>query len=173
MLGPLLFLAVGAIFAGYFFKTTFIGHHSNEFWQSSIFFLNEIKHDPIPLWFLILTPLLVVISIPISFYYFISNTKILEDFKNTNSPLYNFLLNKWYIDELYELLFVKPAKKIGSFFWKKGDLGFIDRFGPDGISKLIKKLSDKVGIFQTGFIYDYAFVMLIGLSILLTYLILN
>ena len=161
------------IFAGYFFKTTFIGHYSNEFWQSSIFFLNEIKHDPIPLWFLILTPVLVVISIPISYYYFIFNTKILEDFKNTNSPLYNFLLNKWYIDELYELLFVNPAKKIGSFFWKKGDLGFIDRFGPDGISKLIKKLSDKAGIFQTGFIYDYAFVMLIGLSILLTYLILN
>ena len=173
MLGPLLFLAVGAIFAGYFFKTTFIGHDSNAFWQSSIFFLNEINHDPIPLWFLILTPVLVVISIPISYYYFISNTKILEEFKNTNSPLYNFLLNKWYIDELYELLFVKPTKKIGSFFWKKGDLGFIDRFGPDGISKLIKKLSDKAGIFQTGFIYDYAFVMLIGLSILLTYLILN
>ena len=173
MLGPLLLLAIGAIFAGYFFKTTFIGHHSNEFWQSSIFFLNEIKHDPIPLWFLILTPVLVVISIPISYYYFISNTKIVEEFKNTNSPLYNFLLNKWYIDELYELLFVKPAKKIGSFFWKKGDLGFIDRFGPDGISKLIKKLSIKAGIFQTGFIYDYAFVMLIGLSILLTYLILN
>ena len=173
MLGPLLFLAIGAIFAGYIFKTTFIGHHSNEFWQSSIFFLNEIRHDPIPLWFLILTPVLVVISIPISYYYFISNTKILEEFKNTNSPLYSFLLNKWYIDELYDLLFVKPAKKIGSFFWKKGDLGFIDRFGPDGISKLIKKLSDKAGIFQTGFIYDYAFVMLIGLSILLTYLILN
>ncbi len=173
MLGPLLFLAIGAIFAGYFFKTTFIGDNSNEFWQSSIFFLNEIKHDPIPFWFLILTPVLVVISIPISYYYFISNTKILDEFKNTNSPLYNFLLNKWYIDELYELIFVKPAKKIGSFFWKKGDLGFIDRFGPDGISKLIKKLSDKAGIFQTGFIYDYAFVMLIGLSILLTYLILN
>jgi len=173
MLGPLLVLAVGAIFAGYFFKETFIGHHSDDFWQSSIFFLNEIKHDPIPLWFLILTPFLVVISIPIAYYYFISNTKILEEFKNTNSPLYNFLLNKWYIDELYELLFVNPARRVGSFFWKQGDLGFIDRFGPDGISKLIKKLSDKASIFQTGFIYDYAFVMLIGLSILLTYLILN
>ena len=173
MLGPLLFLAVGAIFSGYIFKETFIGHHSSDFWQSSIFFLNEIKHDPIPLWFLILTPFLVVISIPIAYYYFISNTKILENFKNTNSPLYNFLLNKWYIDELYELFFVRSAKKIGSFFWKQGDLGFIDRFGPDGISKLIKKLSNKASIFQTGFIYDYAFVMLIGLSILLTYLILN
>ena len=173
MLGPLFLLALGAIFAGYFFKEILIGHHSNDFWQSSIFFLDEIKHDPIPLWFLILTPVLVVVSIPISYYYFISNSKILEEFKNTNSPLYHFLLNKWYIDELYEFLFVRPAKKIGSFFWKKGDLGFIDRFGPDGISKLIKKLSDKAGIFQTGFIYDYAFAMLIGLSILLTYLILN
>ena len=173
MLVPLFFLSIGAIFAGYYFKETFIGHHSNDFWQASIFFLNEIKHDPIPSWFLLLTPILVTISIPISFYYFVTNTKILEDFKKTNLPLYNFLLNKWFIDELYELIFIKPAKKIGSFFWKQGDQGIIDRFGPDGISKLIKKISDKASLFQTGFIYDYAFAMLIGLSILLTYLILN
>ena len=173
MLAPLLLLAIGAVFSGYLFKETFIGHHSNDFWQASIFFLDEIKHDPIPIWFLFLTPTLVVISIPIAYYYFIYNTKILDDFKKTNLPLYYFLLNKWYIDELYEKLFVFPAKKIGSFFWKQGDLGFIDRFGPDGISKLIKKLSNKAGLFQTGFIYDYAFAMLIGLSVLLTYLILN
>ncbi|MDA7715261.1 NADH-quinone oxidoreductase subunit L [Pelagibacteraceae bacterium] len=173
MLAPLFLLGVGAIFVGYIFKETFIGHYSNAFWQSSIFFLNEIKHDPIPLWFLSLTPVLVVLSIPISYYYFISNTKILEEFKKTNLPLYNFLLNKWFIDELYEEIFIKPSKKIGSFFWKKGDVGIIDRFGPDGISKIIKKLSSKASIFQSGFIYDYAFVMLIGLSILLTYLILN
>ncbi len=173
MLAPLLLLAMGAVFSGYLFKETFIGHHSNNFWQASIFFLNEIKHDPIPMWFLFLTPTLVVLSIPISYYYFISNTKILDDFKKTNLPLYNFLLNKWYIDELYEKLFVFPAKRIGSFFWKQADLGFIDRFGPDGISKLIKKISNKASLFQTGFIYDYAFAMLIGLSVLLTYLILN
>jgi NADH-quinone oxidoreductase subunit L len=173
MLAPLLFLSIGAIFAGYYFKETFIGHHSNNFWQASIFFLNEIKHDPIPSWFLLLTPILVTISIPISYYYFVINTKILDDFKKTNLPLYNFLLNKWFIDELYEKIFIKPAKIIGSFFWKRGDQGIIDRFGPDGISKLIKKISDKASLFQTGFIYDYAFVMLIGLSILLTYLILN
>ncbi len=173
MLAPLLFLAIGAVFSGYLFKETFIGHHSNDFWQASIFFLNEVKHDTIPTWFLFLTPTLVVLSIPISFYYFISNIKILDDFKKTNLPLYYFLLNKWYIDELYEKLFVLPAKRIGSFLWKQGDLGFIDRFGPDGISKLIKKLSNKAGLFQTGFIYDYAFAMLIGLSVLLTYLILN
>jgi NADH-quinone oxidoreductase subunit L len=173
MLAPLFFLSIGAIFAGVFFKETFIGNHSNDFWNGSIFFLNEIKHISIPLWFLLLTPILVVLSIPISYYYFISNTKILEEFKKTNSPLYNFLLNKWFIDELYDLFFVNPSKKIGLFFWKQGDQGFIDRFGPDGISKLIKKLSNKAGLFQTGFIYDYAFAMLIGLTVLLTFLILN
>ncbi len=173
MLIPLVFLGLGAIFSGYLFKNTFIGHHSNEFWQGSIFFLNEIKHGVIPLWLLLITPVLVVISIPISFYYYILNPKVLEDFKNTNIPLYNFLLNKWYIDELYEKVFVNPAKKIGSFFWKKGDIGLIDKFGPDGISKLVKIISNKAGRLQTGFIYDYAFVMLLGLSILLTYLILK
>ena len=173
MLIPLFFLGIGAVFSGYFFKDTFIGNNSVEFWQTSIFFLDEIKYDAIPLWFLLLTPILVLISIPISFYFYILNPKVLDDFKNTNLPLYNFLLNKWYIDELYEKLFVIPARKIGSFFWKKGDVGTIDRFGPDGISKLIKIISNKAGRLQTGFIYDYAFVMLLGLSILLTYLILK
>ena len=173
MLLPLVFLSIGAVFSGYFFKSIFIGHNSNEFWQSSVFFLNEIKQNAIPLWFLLLTPILVLISIPISFYLYILNPKVLEDFKNTNTPLYNFLLNKWYIDEFYERAFVNPSKKIGSFLWKKGDLGLIDRFGPDGISKLVKIISNKTGKLQTGFIYDYAFVMLLGLSILLTYLILK
>ena len=173
MLIPLAFLSIGAIFSGYLFKSSFIGHHSNEFWNGSIFFLNEIKHGAIPVWFLLITPILVLISIPISFYLYILSPKILEDFKNTNLPLYNFLLNKWYIDELYEKIFVNPAKKVGSLFWKKGDVGIIDRFGPDGISKLVKTISNKTGRLQSGFIYDYAFVMLLGLSILLTYLILK
>tara|TARA_B100001248_G_scaffold243539_1_gene211903 strand:- start:2781 stop:4688 length:1908 start_codon:yes stop_codon:yes gene_type:complete len=173
MLIPLAFLSIGAIFSGYLFKSSFIGHHSNEFWNGSIFFLNQIKHGAIPVWFLLITPILVLISIPISFYLYILSPKILEDFKNTNLPLYNFLLNKWYIDELYEKIFVNPAKKVGSLFWKKGDVGIIDRFGPDGISKLVKTISNKTGRLQSGFIYDYAFVMLLGLSILLTYLILK
>ena len=173
MLVPLFLLGIGALFAGFLFKETFIGNHSNDFWQTSIFFINEIKHDHIPLWLLLITPILVTIAIPLSFYYYISNTKILEEIKNNTLPLYNFLLNKWYIDELYDSLFIKPTKKIGSFFWKKGDIGTIDRFGPDGISKLIKIISNKAGRLQTGFIYDYAFLMLIVLSILLTYLILN
>ena len=75
MLIPLVFLGIGAIFSGYIFKSIFIGNHSNEFWQGSIFFLNEIKHEFIPLWFLLITPILVLISIPISFYLYIKNLK--------------------------------------------------------------------------------------------------
>ncbi len=172
MLMPLVILAIGAIFTGYFFKEIFIGHHNEEFWKSSIFFLNEIKHDQIPLWLLVITPSIVVSAIPISYYYYIKDNNFLENFKKTNFPLYNFLLNKWYIDELYELIIVKPIKKIGLLFWKQGDQNIIDRFGPDGISKVIKILSNKAVKFQTGFLYDYAFVMLIGLSALITYLIL-
>ena len=122
MLTPLVFLGVGAIFSGYLFKNTFIGHHSNEFWQSSIFFLNEIKHDALPLWFLLVTPILVMISIPLAFYLFILNPKILDDIKHTNTPLYNFLLNKWYIDEIYEKNFYKSGKENRFVFFGKKEI---------------------------------------------------
>ena len=173
MLIPLAILGAGSLFAGYFFKDLFIGKDSGEFWQTSIFFLNEIKHDHIPLWLLTTTPTIVILAIPISYYYFIKNTNILENFKKVNLPLYNFLFNKWYIDELYEIIFIKPIKNIGMFLWKKGDEGTIDKFGPNGVSKLIKLISNKAVQFQSGYIYDYAFVMLIGLSALITYLILT
>ena len=81
-------------------------------------------------------------------------------------------MNKWYFDELYNFIFVEPIKKIGTFFWKKGDINTIDRYGPDGLSKIVKIISDKAVNFQSGYLYHYAFVMLIGFSILLTYLIL-
>ena len=172
MLIPLIILSFGAIFSGYIFKDLFIGL-SSKFWQDSIFFLNANEEHTIPLWFLLTTPILVTTAIPVSYYYFIKKPEILISFKKTNYPLYNFLLNKWYIDELYESTIVQPIKKIGYFFWKKGDVGVIDRFGPDGVSRLIKNLSNKATKFQSGFIYDYAFVMLIGLSLLITYLIIK
>ena len=86
--------------------------------------------------------------------------------------MYNFLFNKWYFDELYNFLFIQSSKKIGLFFWKKVDVKVIDRFGPDGISLLIKNLSFKASKFQSGFIYQYAFMILIGFSALLTFIIL-
>ena len=172
MLIPLIILAVGAITAGYLFKDLFIGNNST-FWGESILFLNFVKLENIPLWLIIATPLLIVIAIPISYYLYVKDKTILNGVKNSNLPLYNFLLNKWYIDEIYEFIFIKPLKRVGVFFWKKGDQDTIDRFGPDGISKVIKFLSNKAVQFQSGYIYDYAFVMLIGLSALITYLILN
>ena len=93
--------------------------------------------------------------------------------KESNNFLYNFFLNKWYFDELYDIIFIKPLKKIGLFFWKYIDLKTIDRFGPDGISNIIQTLSLKAKKFQSGFIYQYAFIMLLGFSALLTFLILN
>ena len=87
--------------------------------------------------------------------------------------MYNFLLNKWYFDELYDVLFIKSSKKIGLFLWKFCDSKIIDGLGPDGISSLIKKFSIKANKFQSGFIYQYAFVMLLGFSALLTFLIIK
>ena len=174
MLLPLLVLAIGAIFAGILFKGLFIGHEmSYDFWSSSIKFLEPLSIKHPPTWFLLLTPALVIISIPISFYLFIINKRVVEELVRMNRPLYLFLKNKWYFDELYDYIFVNPSKRIGHFLWKKIDGSIIDRFGPDGISQLIKNFSIRAVKFQSGFIYQYAFVILIGFSILLTLLILN
>ena len=174
MLLPLLVLAIGSIFAGILFKGLFIGHEmSYDFWGSSIMFLEPFSTNHPPTWFLFLTPALVIISIPISFYLFIINKRVVEELVRMNRPLYLFLKNKWYFDELYDYIFVNPSKRIGHFLWKKIDESIIDRFGPDGISQLIKNFSIRAVKFQSGFIYQYAFVILIGFSILLTLLILN
>ena len=171
MIIPLIILAIGAIFSGFLFKDLFIGiESSSNFWKNSIFFLEPLSHDHPPSWFVLLTPILVILSIPIAYYIFIKNIKISNNIVNGNLPLYNFLKNKWYFDELYDYLFVNPSKKIGLYFWKKIDSRFIDRFGPDGISALIKNISLLAVKFQNGFIYHYAFVMLLGFSALLTFL---
>tara|TARA_B110001454_G_scaffold44370_1_gene43391 strand:- start:151 stop:1098 length:948 start_codon:yes stop_codon:yes gene_type:complete len=174
MLLPLIILSLGAIFAGFLFKDLFIGHDGeNHFWGESIKFLNPLSTEHPPLWIILTTPILVILSIPISYYLFVKNKEIPNWFANSNKPIYNFLVNKWYFDELYNLIFVQFSKKIGLYFWKVFDVKIIDRFGPDGISSLIKNLSIKASKFQTGFIYQYAFMILLGFSALLTFLILN
>ena len=112
-----------------------------------------------------------LLSIPIAYYLFVKNKELLSELANTNKPLYKFLINKWYFDELYEVIFIKTSKKLGLFLWKFFDVKIIDGFGPDGISLIIKKCSLKAKKFQSGFIYQYAFVMLLGFSALLTFLI--
>ncbi len=173
MLIPLIALAFGAVLSGFLFKDFLIGKNSIDFWQSSIFFLEPFSADHSPIWFILITPIIVTISIPFAYYIFLKKTEILQNMKNNFSSIHNFLLNKWYFDELYSLIIIEPIKKSGEIFWKKGDEKTIDRFGPDGLSKIVKYISEKAVKFQTGFIYDYAFVMLIGLSALITYLILK
>tara|TARA_B100000965_G_scaffold214617_1_gene179448 strand:- start:143 stop:1366 length:1224 start_codon:yes stop_codon:yes gene_type:complete len=172
MLVPLIILAIGAVGAGYFFKDLFIGYDSSyNFWRDSIMFLEPLSEEHPPTWFIYLTPVLVMLSIPFSYLIFIKNKDFLKNLISINQPLYVFLKKKWYFDELYDLIFVRSFKFIGKFFWKKIDGSVIDRFGPDGISNFIKYLSNKAVKFQNGFLYQYAFVMLIGFSILLTILI--
>ena len=172
MLIPLVILSIGAIFAGFVFKDLFIGHGGdNYFWAESIKFLEPLSKEHPPTWFLLLTPCLVLISIPIAYYLFVKNKKLPEEIANMNKPLYKFLINKWYFDEFYEVTIIKPLKKLGLFLWKFCDGKLIDGFGPDGISSFIKKCSIKANKFQSGFIYQYAFVMLLGFSALLTFLI--
>jgi len=172
MILPLIVLGLGSIFAGFFFKDLLIGNQSSvNFWGESIKFLEPLSEDHPPLWFILLTPTIVTLSIPISYYLFLKDKSVLENFTKTNYPLINFLKKKWYFDELYSYIFVEPCKKLGLFFWIDGLT--IDRFGPDGISNLIKGLSIKAVKFQNGFIYQYAFIMLIGFSLILTYLIIK
>ena len=173
MLIPLIILSIGAIFAGFLFKDLFISHDTNNFWAQSIFFLEPLSTEHPPIWFLLLTPILVLISIPVAYYLFVRNKSVPEEIVKINRPLYEFLVNKWYFDELYDYIIVNPSKKIGLFLWKICDVKIIDGLGPDGISSIIKKVSLKANKFQSGFIYQYAFVMLIGFSALLTYLIVN
>jgi NADH-quinone oxidoreductase subunit L len=170
MLLPLIILSIGAIFAGFIFKELFF---DTNFWGNSIFFLEPLSEEHPPMWFLLLTPILVCSSIPISYYLFVKNKDLPNSIVEINKPLYNFLVNKWYFDELYEILFIKPSKKIGLFLWKFFDVKTIDGFGPDGISSLIKKFSIKANKFQSGYIYQYAFIMLLGFSALLTFLIIK
>ena len=174
MLIPLFILSVGAIFAGFLFKDIFVGHGvENLFWADSIKFLEPLSTEHPPTWFLLLTPCLVLLSIPIAYYLFNKNKELPSKIAKMYKPLYKFLVNKWYFDELYDVIFTNPSKKLGLFFWKFCDGKLIDGFGPDGISSFIKKCSIKANKFQSGFIYQYAFVMLLGFSALLTFLIVN
>jgi len=174
MLLPLMILSTGAIFSGFLFKDLFIvDGGENNFWGESIMFLNPLSTEHPPLWIILITPILVILSIPLSYYLFVKNKEIPKQISEGNKPLYNFLVNKWYFDKLYNVIFIQSSKKIGLFFWKFIDVKIIDKFGPDGISSLIKNLSLKAIKFQSGFIYQYAFIMLLGFSALLTFMILK
>ena len=170
MIIPLVVLAIGAIFSGYVFHEIFIGENT-KFWGKAIFFLKQTDHGHPPLWLLILIPTLVISAIPLSFILFLKRKDIVENFINSQKPLYNFLVKKWYFDELYDLIFVRPFRSIGNFLWQRGDVKTIDAYGPDGIARVVKNLSDRASSMQSGYLYHYATILLIGLIIIVTFLI--
>ncbi|CAN1595954.1 NuoL NADH,ubiquinone oxidoreductase subunit 5 (chain L)/Multisubunit Na+/H+ antiporter, MnhA subunit [Candidatus Pelagibacterales bacterium] len=170
MLIPLLLLAIGAIFSGYVFHGIFIGENT-QFWGKAIFFLKQTAHEHPPLWLLILIPTLVISAIPISFILFLKRKDIVEGFINNHKPFYNFLVKKWYFDELYNLIFVKSFRGIGTFLWQRGDVKTIDAYGPDGVAKVIKNLSNRASSIQSGYLYHYATVILIGVILIVSFLI--
>ena len=167
---PLLLLAVGAIFSGYVFHGIFIGENT-QFWGKAIFVLKQTAHGHPPLWLLILIPTLVISAIPLSFILFLKRKDIVEGFVNNNRPFYNFLVKKWYFDELYDLVFVKSFRGIGTFLWQRGDVKTIDAYGPDGIAKVVKNLSERASSIQSGYLYHYATVILIGVILIVSFLI--
>jgi NADH-quinone oxidoreductase subunit L len=170
MIIPLLLLAFGAIFSGYVFHGIFIGENT-QFWGKAIFFLKQTAHEHPPLWLLILIPTLVISAIPLSFILFLKRKDIVEGFVNNHKPFYNFLVKKWYFDELYNLIFVKSFRGIGTFLWQRGDVKTIDAYGPDGVAKVIKNLSDRASSVQSGYLYHYATVILIGVILIVSFLI--
>lgn len=170
MIIPLIVLAIGAIFSGYVFHEIFIGENT-KFWGKAIFFLKQTAHGHPPLWLLILIPTLVISAIPLSFILFLKRNDIVENFINSQKPLYNFLVKKWYFDELYDLIFVRPFRSIGNFLWQRGDVKTIDAYGPDGIARVVKNLSDRASSMQSGYLYHYATILLIGLIIIVMFLI--
>ena len=173
MMVPLYVLSVGAIFAGLVFKDAFIGEGMAEFWRTSLFFgaNNHIMHEmeEIPKLAGLLPSLLMVGGFVVAFYFYIVSPETPVRLAARFNPLYKFLLNKWYFDELYDFLFVRPAFWLGRLFWKGGDGAIIDRLGPDGIAARVLDGASWMARLQTGYIYNYAFAMLIGLAAIITW----
>ncbi len=173
MLVPLLVLSVGALFAGIVFAHDFIGEAQGEFWKGSLFYaannhiLEDIEHVPFAVsW---LPTLLLVVGFAVAYYGYIRKPEAPAAWARANPFLYEFLLHKWYFDELYNFIFVRPAFWIGRLFWHRGDQGIIDRFGPDGISASVVVATRQAVKLQSGYVYHYAFAMLIGVAVLISW----
>jgi NADH-quinone oxidoreductase subunit L len=173
MIWPLYVLAAGSIFAGILFSGLLIGDNNAAFWGKSILVLPEhpALHDAhhVPYWVKALPIAAGLGGIALAWHMYVRRKELPAQLAATHRLLYLFFLNKWYFDELYEVLFVRPAKWLGTFLWKKGDGATIDGLGPDGFSKLTLILSGRATRLQTGYVYHYAFAMLIGVALLVTW----
>ena len=164
---PLVLLAIGAVFAG-FVGLPMIGDLA-DFWGGSIRVLPvheealEAAHH-VPFWVSALPSVLAVIGIAVAWHMYIRRPETPGRLAETHSDLYRFFLNKWYFDEVYEFMFVRPAKSLGTMLWRGGDGRVIDGLGPDGVAQTVLRLAQRASRLQSGFVYHYAFAMLIGVA---------
>jgi NADH-quinone oxidoreductase subunit L len=173
MLIPLAVLALGAVFAGVTFRHWFIGEGVGEFWRNALAIghgndiLERMEHVPA---LVSLSPtIMMLFGLVVAYYMYVVNKTAPKALANTFPDLYRFLLNKWYFDELYDFIFVRPAFAIGRFFWKGGDGAIIDGFGPDGVSARVLDVTRGAVRLQSGYIYQYAFAMLLGVAAFATW----
>ena len=173
MLFPLFVLAVGAIFSGSMLFDLFVGEQWKDFWRSSIMILPEhtamenAHHVPKLVKF---APLIVgVLGIGLAYLFYLVMPGMPAKMARLFRPIHALFFNKWYVDELYDAIFVKPAVVLGRMFWTKGDMGTIDAYGPDGVTSLVGRFSAFCSRLQTGYVFHYAFAMLIGVVALITW----
>lgn len=173
MLIPLAVLAAGSILAGFPFKELFAGHGVEEFFRESLKMnpnIIEAMHE-IPETIAFLPTGMMAIGAYVSYLFYIQRPYLPVELARQHQMLYQFLLNKWYFDELYDFIFVRPALWLGNVLWKQGDGFIIDGLGPDGVSARVLDVTRRVVRLQTGYLYHYAFAMLIGVAGLITWFI--
>ncbi|MGD9828076.1 MAG: NADH-quinone oxidoreductase subunit L [Hyphomicrobiaceae bacterium] len=173
MLVPLGVLALGAIVAGFAFKYRFIGDGYKGFWDKAIFegesnHIIEAMHH-VPSWVGVMPFAAMAGGLALAYLFYMVAPWLPGATAKTFRPIYLFLLNKWYFDELYNAIFVKPARWLGRVLWKVGDGRIIDGLGPNGIAARVLDVTGRVVKLQSGYVYHYAFAMLIGLAVIITY----
>jgi NADH-quinone oxidoreductase subunit L len=167
MLVPLALLSLGALLAGIVFHEAFIGAEGGpHFWGGSVAFDEHLAHEShlVPLWVKLSATAVMLLGLLIAFYAYIRNTAFPAVFVSNFRLLYLFFLNKWYFDELYNLVLVRPSIWLGRVLWKRGDEGTIDRFGPNGAAAAVVAGTRLTARIQTGYLYSYALVMLLGVA---------
>ncbi len=177
MLAPMIVLAIGAVCAGFLGYQSFVGHDMAAFWQASIVTLPshptlEAAHH-VPFW-VVMAPMAVgVVGIALAYFAYVVRPELPGRLASRFRGVYRFLLNKWYFDELYDRVFVRPAFVLGRGLWKGGDGAVIDGCGPDGVASTALRVARGATRLQTGYIFHYAFAMLIGLIVLITWYLLR
>jgi NADH-quinone oxidoreductase subunit L len=165
---PLVLLAFGALLLGEVFKYYFIGGGAADFWRGSLVTHEAAEHE-VPVWVAYAPSVAMLLGFATAWYFYITNPLVPFGLAKRFRGAYLFLLNAWYFDALYDAIFVRPAMRLGRFLWKTGDGKIIDGIGPDGVSARVIEIARGAIKLQSGYIYHYAFAMLIGVAAIITY----